>query len=52
MEVRDRVQILVNDGKSVEEVLASHPTAPFDEEWESSRRERFVRGIYFSLTSH
>ena len=52
MEVRDRVQILVNDGKSVEEVVASHPTAPFDEEWESSRRERFVRGIYFSLKGH
>ena len=51
-EVRDRVQILVNDGKSVEEVLASHPTATFDEVWESSRRERFVKGVYFSLKGH
>ena len=51
-EVRDRVQTLVNDGKSVEEVVASHPTAPFDDKWESSRRDRFVKGIYFSLKGH
>ena len=46
--VRDRVQTLVNDGKSIEDVIAAKPTAEFDAEWEHET-ERFVRLVYHSL---
>lgn len=46
--VRDKVQTMINDGKGVDEVVASKPTTPFDGEWEG-RAERFVRGVYYSL---
>lgn len=46
--VRDRVQVLINDGKSEEEVLASHPTADLDARW-GRRWERFVRAVDRSL---
>jgi glyoxylase-like metal-dependent hydrolase (beta-lactamase superfamily II) len=46
--VRDRVQTMVNDGKSIEEVVAAKPTAEFDASWEREP-ERFVRSVYHSL---
>ena len=49
IQVRDRVQTLVNDGRTLPEVLAAHPTAPFDQEW-GDGGERFVSGIFYSLT--
>ncbi len=53
MTVRDRVLTLVNDGASQEEVVASNPTAEFDEAWASRGDEwtgRFVVSVYRSLT--
>ncbi len=46
--VRDKVQTMVNDGRSVDEIVASKPTASFDDPWEGNI-ERFVRGVYYSL---
>ena len=46
--VRDKVQTMVNDGKNVEEIVVSKPTASFDGPWEGNI-ERFVRGVYYSL---
>ena len=46
--VRDRVQTMVNDGKSMDEVVAASPTAPFDDAW-TGNKERFVQAIYHSL---
>jgi cyclase len=53
MTVRDRVLTMVNDGASQEEVVASNPTADFDEPWASRGDEwtgRFVVSVYRSLT--
>ncbi len=46
--VRDRVQTMINDGKSVDEVVASKPTSSFDGPWEGNI-ERFVRSVYYSV---
>jgi hypothetical protein len=46
--VRDKVQTMVNDGRSVDEIVASKPTASFDDPWEGNI-DRFVRGVYYSL---
>jgi glyoxylase-like metal-dependent hydrolase (beta-lactamase superfamily II) len=46
--VRDRVQKLVDQGKSVDEVVAAKPTADLDSKW-GAQPERFVRGAYHSL---
>ena len=45
--VRDRVSLLVQQGKTVEEVLAAHPTSEYDEHIPQSGRylERFVRQL-------
>jgi len=48
--VRDRVRTMVNDGHSVEEVLASKPTSAFDARF-SGNSERFVRAAYHGLSS-
>lgn len=47
--VRDRIQIMVNDGKTLEEVIASAPTSDFDEVWMQDNpewRDRFI-GLAF-----
>ena len=48
IKVRDRIQTLINDGKSEEEVVAAKPTTELDATW-GSKPERFVRGVYQSL---
>lgn len=49
--VRDRVQGLVNQGRSESEVVAAHPTASFDSQWGHGRvsPDAFVREIYSAL---
>jgi hypothetical protein len=51
--VRDRVQRMVSDGRTVNEVLAAHPSADFDEQFGRGRvsPEAFVREIYTALTA-
>ena len=51
--VRDNVLTMVNDGASEEEVVASNPTAEFDEVWAARGDEwtgRFVVSVYQSLS--
>ena len=50
VKVRDRVQRLINDGRSQEEILAAKPTADLDSQW-GQRSERFVRAADESLRS-
>jgi glyoxylase-like metal-dependent hydrolase (beta-lactamase superfamily II) len=45
---RDRIQKLVDQGKSADEVVAAKPTADLDAKW-GAQSERFVRGAYHSL---
>lgn len=45
---RDRIQKLVDQGKSADEVAAAKPTADLDAKW-GAQPERFVRGAYHSL---
>jgi glyoxylase-like metal-dependent hydrolase (beta-lactamase superfamily II) len=49
--VRDKVAPLVAQGKTVEEVLAARPTAPFDSQVPNAAQssERFVRWLYAEL---
>jgi glyoxylase-like metal-dependent hydrolase (beta-lactamase superfamily II) len=47
-DVRTRIQKLVDEGKSADEVVALKPTADLDAKWGASS-ERFVRGAYHSL---
>lgn len=46
--VRDRIQTMINDGKSEDEVVAAKPTTELDATW-GSEPERFIRGVYQSL---
>jgi cyclase len=46
--VRDRVQKLVDQGKTADEVVAAKPTADLDATF-GAQSERFVRGAYASL---
>ena len=46
--VRDRIQKLVDQGKSADEVVAAKPTSDLDAKW-GAQPERFVRGAYHSL---
>jgi glyoxylase-like metal-dependent hydrolase (beta-lactamase superfamily II) len=49
--VRDRISKHVEEGKTVEEVLASNPTADFDEEFSKQMpAEAFVRIVYDDLS--
>jgi hypothetical protein len=49
--VRDRVQRMIDSGRTDSEVLAEHPTADFDAKWGQGRvrADEFVRSIYNSL---
>jgi cyclase len=46
--VRERMQKLVDEGKTADEVVAAKPTADLDPKW-GAQSERFVRGAYHSL---
>jgi glyoxylase-like metal-dependent hydrolase (beta-lactamase superfamily II) len=49
--VRDRISEHVKEGKTVEEVLASNPTADFDEEFSKQMpTEAFIRIVYDDLS--
>jgi cyclase len=49
--VRDRVQQMINAGKSEDQILAEHPTADFDATWGHGRiqADAFVREVYGAL---
>lgn len=49
--IHDRVEVLVNEGKTVEQAVAAHPTAQFDARWGHGpvSPERFVRATYASI---
>jgi glyoxylase-like metal-dependent hydrolase (beta-lactamase superfamily II) len=48
--VRDRIAKLVKEGKTLEEVLASKPTADFDKDWHTGMQpELFVKIVYNDL---
>ena len=52
VDVRDKIQVLIDDGMSVEEVLAANPTAQYDARLggeNGDRVERFVRTVYAEL---
>ena len=44
--VRNRVETLIREGKTLEEVMASNPTEEFDETWGSPDNPRFLPVIY------
>ena len=48
VKVRDRMQGLIKDGHSEEEILAARPTADLDTQW-SEFADRFVRAVDRSL---
>jgi len=51
VDVRDRVQGLVDAGKSLEEIVAADPSAAYDEALNEGRvPERFITMVYRSLT--
>ena len=47
-DVRDRVQALIAEGKSIDEVVAAKPAAEYDAQF--GEDERFVRSVFYSLT--
>jgi cyclase len=51
--VRDRVKQLIDQGRTETQILAEHPTAPFDARWGHGRvpPDQFVHEIYSALTS-
>ena len=40
---------MVNDGKSVDVVVAADPTGSYEADGWPGNKERFVRAVYFSL---
>ena len=52
--VRDNVRKLVNEGKTLEQIQAAHPTAAFDAGWDGHgiSAARFVAEVYYSLRPH
>ena len=48
-----KVREAVEAGSSVDEVIASHPTAPFDEHYATGAvsSERFIRTLFRNLSS-
>jgi len=51
--VSARVQALVKQGKTLEEIKAARPTADFDERWGKLRRgDLFVEFVYYGYASH
>lgn len=49
--VRDRVQQMIDGGKTLDEVIAAHPTAEFDNRWGNGRikADDFVKVVYTAL---
>ena len=49
--VRDRVQHLIDDGKSEQDTIAAHPTLEFDSHWGNGRikPDTFVHEVYTAL---
>jgi cyclase len=49
--VRDRVQRMIGEGRTENEVLAAHPSTDFDDQWGHGRvtAEEFVRELYAAL---
>lgn len=47
-DIRDRVQALIDEGKTIDEVVAAKPAAQYDAEF--GEDERFVRSVFYSLT--
>ena len=50
-DVRDRIQTMLNDGKSEDEIVTSQPTSSHDAKWKTSEEwaGRFVRSVVRSL---
>lgn len=50
--VRDRVQALMKEGKSLDEIIASRPTREYDDPWGKPwlKPEDFVRLVYMDLS--
>ena len=48
MAVRDRVQTMVNENKSVDDVVAANPAGAFETTWQGDK-DRFVKAVYYSL---
>jgi len=49
--VRDRIQHLIDDGKSEQDAIAAHPTLEFDDRWGNGRikPDTFVHEVYIAL---
>jgi hypothetical protein len=52
--VRDRIQHMVDAGRSESEVVAAHPTTEFDAQWGHGRvtPDAFVTAVYTELKAH
>lgn len=52
--IRDRVQRLIDEGKTLAEIQATHPTAEYDRDWDGKGvpADRFVSMVYYSLVKH
>ncbi len=50
--VRDRVQAMIADHRTEQDVVSAHPTADFDSRWGQGRvtADQFVRTVYHALT--
>ncbi len=52
LEVRDRVLGMIDEGMTLDEVMAARPTAPYDAQWGRGRDvdgRRFVPIVYYEL---
>lgn len=49
VDVRDRVQTMVNDGDSVDAVVTADPAGEYERAGWPGGKERFVRAVYYSL---
>ncbi len=49
--VRDRVQHIIEDGKTLQDAIAAHPTLEFDQRWGNGRvkPDDFVKVVYTAL---
>ncbi len=52
--LRDRISQMIRDGKTLEQVIASKPTAEFDAHWANGpiRPDQYAEEIYTDLKSH
>jgi hypothetical protein len=49
--VRDRVAVMVREGKSVDEIIASRPSREFDPKWSPNGQPAgFIRQIHAGMT--